>query len=155
MNLQKGQNKLDCLLAAAAMVMDEPLEDLKKRIGHDGFEKVFPNSYEPYCYRGYHIQEIIDQAFLNGWAVINIEVSPNQVSFLGNDKLFKIPINENRLNVYLNKFPGIIAGVIPGVTAHASAWDNKSKQIFDPAGEVYKLKDYKLQIVEFWAFSRF
>ncbi|MFW9874532.1 MAG: hypothetical protein ACFFG0_15610, partial [Candidatus Thorarchaeota archaeon] len=141
MYLQKGTDQIDCMLAAAAMVMDIPLAELKERIHHDAFEKIFPNAPEPMCYRGYHIQEIIDQAFLNGWHVMEIQTKPSLVCFAdGNkDSEFFIPINDNRIKVYLGNFSGIIGGILPGITAHAVAWDHKEKKIYDPCGEVYKL----------------
>ena len=150
MYLQRGENNRDCILASAAMVMDEPLADLKKRIGHDGGKKVF-DAPEPYCYNGFHIQEIIDQAFLYNWSVMNIQAHPatGQVNGPG---VYPLPINDNRINVYMKRFPGIVAGVLGGHT-HAVAWDRKN--IFDPSGFVYKLKEYKFQIHEFWAFSRY
>lgn len=155
MYLQKGTNQLDCLLTSAAMVMDVPLAELKEKIGHDGFEKIFI-APEPYCFRGYHIQEIIDQAFLNGYTVMHVETEPSLISFLNTNKNaeFFIPVNKNRIKIYLDNFPGIIGGVIPGVTAHAVAWCNKDKKIYDPCGEVYTLKDYKLKIKDFWAFIK-
>ena len=64
MEFQRGENNHDCFLASAAMVMDVPLSELKERIGHNGNEVVFPSIEEPYCFRGFHNQEIIDLAFL-------------------------------------------------------------------------------------------
>ena len=150
MIIQKGENNRDCILASAAMVMDIPIKELKDRIGHDGGEKIF-DAPEPYCFRGFHIQEIIDQAFLNGWSVMNIQAQPGLSPYLGTGEPYMLDLPELRIKTYLKRFPGIIAGVMPGRN-HAVAW-NKRK-IFDPSGKEYGLKDFEFVIKEFWAFSK-
>ncbi len=151
MNLIRGENNLDCILAAAAMVMGQNLVDLKIQIGHDGKEIIFPNAPEPYCFRGFHIQEIIDQAFQLGWSVMDIQVHPGLEPFIGNDPVFPLPYPPQRINNYLTNLPGIIAGV-RGCKNHAVAWDRK--MIYDPSGRIYSIKDFDYEIKEFWAFSK-
>ncbi len=151
MNLIKGENNLDCILASAAMVMDINLSELKKRIGHDGKEIIFPNAPEPYCRRGYHIQEIIDQAFLDGWSVMDIQVHPGLDPFIGDDPAFPLPFPPKRIHNYLFNLPGIIAGVRDNRN-HAVAWDGN--MIYDPSGLIYPLTGFDYNIIEFWAFSK-
>ena len=151
MKLIKGENNLDCILAAAAMVMDENLAELKKRIGHDGKERIFPSAPEPYCFRGFHIQEIIDQAFQMGWSVMYIQRQFGLDPVIGNDPVFVINVHDKRLSVYLKKFPGIIAGISNNKT-HAVAWDGK--MIYDPGGKIYPLREFNYAVREFWAFSK-
>ena len=150
MDLIKGENNLDCILAAAAMVMDIDLVELKKLIGHDGSEIIFPNSPEPYCCRGFHIQEIIDQAFLNGWSVMYIQREFGLEPFIGEDPPFIINVPDKRMATYLKKFPGIIAGANNNKN-HAVAWNGK--MIYDPSGRIYSLREFNYNIQEFWAFS--
>ena len=152
MKLIQGENNLDCILTAAAMVMGINLIELKERIGHDGKEIIFPNAPEPYCRRGFHIQEIVDQAFLSGWSVMYIQKLFGLEPFIGNDPVFVIPFSLKRLSVYLKKFPGIIAGVA-GSKNHAVAWDGK--MIYDPGGKIYPLREFSYAIREFWAFSKY
>ncbi len=151
MNLIKGENNLDCILAAAAMVMDIDLVELKKKIGHGGHEIIFPNSPEPYCRRGFHIQEIIDQAFQLNWSVMYIQRQFGLEPFIGDDPTFIIDVHDKRLVAYLTSFPGIIAGV-NGNKNHAVAWDGK--MIYDPSGRIYSLIEFNYDIQEFWAFSK-
>ncbi len=151
MDLIKGENNLDCILAAAAMVMDIDLVELKKLIGHDGSEVIFPNSPVPYCYRGFHIQEITDQAFLNGWSVMYIQRKFGLEPFIGEDPPFAINVYDKRMATYLKRFPGIIAGVSDNKN-HAVAWDGR--MVYDPSGSVYTLREFNYDIQEFWAFSK-
>ncbi len=150
MNLIKGENNLDCILAAASMVMDIDLVELKKLIGHDGSEVIFPSSPVPYCYRGFHIQEITDQAFLNGWSVMYIQRQFGLEPFMGDDPKFRIYTSDKRMATYLKKFPGIIGGRSDD-SSHAVAWDGK--KVYDPRGKIYSLKEFNYDIQEFWAFS--
>ena len=152
MDLIKGENNFDCILAAAAMVMDTDLAELKKLIGHAGSEVIFPNASEPYCFRGFHIQEIIDQAFLNNWSVMYIQRKFGLDPFIGQDPSFIINVSSKRMATYLKKFPGIIAGVSNNKN-HAVAWDGK--MIYDPSGSVYTLREFNYDIQEFWAFSKY
>ncbi len=151
MKLIQGENNLDCILAAAAMVMGINLVELKKSIGHDGSEIIFPNAPEPYCFRGFHIQEIIDQAFQNNWSVMYIQKHFGLEPFIGNDPVFTIDVNDKRINNYLTNFPGIIAGV-KGNRNHAVAWNGE--MVYDPSGFVYSLREFDYNIKEFWAFSK-
>ena len=151
MNLIKGENNLDCILASAAMIMGISLSDLKINIGHDGCEIIFPNSPDPYCRRGFHIQEIIDQAFKLGWSVMYIQKHFGLEPFIGNDPVFTIDVSDKRLNNYLINLHGIIAGV-NGSKNHAVAWDRK--MVYDPSGKIYPLQEFDYNIKEFWAFSK-
>ncbi len=152
MELIKGENNLDCILAAAAMVMGIDLVELKKIIGHDGHEIIFPNAPEPYCRRGFHIQEIIDQAFLGGWSVMYIQRQFGLDPFIGDDPSFFIEVSNKRMATYLKKFPGIIGGRSVD-KSHAVAWDGK--MIYDPGGRIYSLIEFNYDIQEFWAFSKY
>ena len=150
MELQKGESNVDCILAAAAMVMDIPIKDLRNKIGHDGGEKIF-DAPEPYCFRGFHMQEIIDQAFLNSWSVMNVQSEPGLAPYTGTGDPFMLTFNDNRIKTYLSRFSGIIAGVQMGST-HAVAWDGK--RIYDPGGRIYKLSEFEYIIKELWLFSK-
>jgi len=152
MDLIKGGSNFDCILAAAAMVMDIDLGELKTRIGHDGSETIFPNLSEPYCRRGFHMQEIIDQAFLNGWSVMSIEVKFGLDPFNGDDPGFIVPVEQKRISVYLKKFPGIIAGKRDDGN-HAVAWNGR--MIYNSAGHIYPLKEFKYYVEQFWAFCKY
>lgn len=53
-------NNWSCLPKAFAMASGIPVEVIIEEIGHDGSEILFPQYKEPYCRRGFHIQELIN-----------------------------------------------------------------------------------------------
>lgn len=152
MKLIKGKSNRDCFLVAAAMVLGVEPEDLTKKIGHDGGQVVFPNTREPYCFRGFHRQEIIDCAVSYRYSVMSVESKPGHVPFVGDDPPFYLEHNKYRLTAYLNRFVGIIGGVTQGRSAHAVAWDGEF--IYDPVGLIYNLEDFEYEIIEFLAFAK-
>lgn len=117
-----------------AMLLNMEVKELESRLGNKGNEKVWPELPEPYCYRSYHIQEIIDLAYELGYAMIwfhiKIYLSPTP-PYTG----AKIPINITYKDMeYLltDNYALLIT------CKHAMAWDGK--HVLDPNGKIFTLE---------------
>lgn len=137
-------NKPQCLLYSTAMVLNETPENLIKEIGHDGLDKWWPELKEPFCYRSFHPQEILDCFMRRGFGFLVVESDPHIGPDLGSPR--RVPVDPQRMKEFLN-LPGILIGTAFGSNPHAAAWDGK--MVFDPGGMTYNLKDFNVS--EFWA----
>ena len=144
MQLIKQLTRGQCLIAAHAMCMDMPLEKAIAEIGHDGMERIHEELEEPFCFRGFHQQELIDHALDKGVAIINIEALPGSMSGGPDERLYVVQFNvspEQRIMEYLQySTRAIILGQsLLTKTWHAVAWDGS--KIYDPQGSVYLIQD--------------
>ena len=122
------------------MVLEVPVRDLIAWIGHDGSEIVRPECREPARRRGFHSQECIDFALLQGYSVTPIElrpclaptpdVKPYEVRFQGH--------NDERFLDYIYRNQCVLTGRGRG-TGHAVACDHGT--VYDPCGLVYDVDD--------------
>jgi hypothetical protein len=119
MQLQLSPNGWSCFPTAAAIVLDVPVEELIKEIGHDGSEIVFPGLREPHCRRSFHLQEIINVCWKRGYALTPFESHP-QLGARGSDSFIDI---DTSWPESLNGVTGIITGYTRLGTPHAVAWD--------------------------------
>jgi len=153
MKLITSPNAWSCSAAALAMVLKIDFDDVIKMIDHDGSEKINPELRSPGCYKGFHMQELIEVALELGYAVTPIEAMPVQTA-LGDDeydvKIKKYYSSENRLQHHLILGRGILMGKLNRYW-HAVAW-NGSK-IYDPRGQIYNYDDCKINIATFWRFD--
>lgn len=137
LKLQQQPNKWSCLPTAFAMVLDVPVQEIIDTVGHDGSEVPFPNiTIEPYRFKSFHIQEMIDVCMLRNIAVIGIEKQP--VSELKGG-LYTIPVSEKRFEYYLVNYNGVLVGHGFSGQSHAVAWCGK---VYDPNGTVYDLPHF-------------
>ena len=142
MELLKQKDRGQCLITAHAMCMGISVDSVIAGIGHDGMERIHPTLEEPFCFRGFHEQEIIDHAFELGTWVIKIEALPGAISGGEQEELYVVKFkdsNEDRIFRYLNNSERtIILGRSTRTDVwHAVAWDGK--QIYDPNGKVYSI----------------
>jgi len=137
MKLQLKPQRWMCLPTAFAMTLDTSIADLLLAVGHDGGEIIFPGLDEPFCRRGFHIQELIDVAVARGFAVTPIELCP--VLQPTEDSMLRHTVAYREGN--WRRFANTIArsrGVIDGMgfrCGHSVAYDHG--RIFDPDGPVY------------------
>lgn len=128
------------------MVLDTPVSEVIRRVGHDGSQIVWPVLDDPYKRRGFHPQEMIDLAYRLGKRVITIEAIPVSIGS-ENQEGFEIPMdNEARWMTYLSMEYGVLAGNFGG-RQHAVAWDKH--KIIDNDGLFYPLR--KMQPHTFFA----
>lgn len=76
MNHQKQPNRWTCFPTALAMVLDVPLKDIIKSLGHDGSEIIFPKRKGSFRRRGFHPQEFTELLFGMGYAFLTLEAQP-------------------------------------------------------------------------------
>jgi hypothetical protein len=106
---------MNCLLNSFSVVTGVSYDTLVEDIGHDGMEIVWPDAREPYCRRGYHIQEIVTALFDRGFLVVEFEPYP----ILGcweNDQ--EIVLENKRFQTIVNNNNGVLCGRLDGI-AHA------------------------------------
>ena len=141
MNLLKMPDE-NCFLYSVAMLLDEEPSSLSKELEIDynahHWIKVFPNQQEPYCYRGYHSQEITLLCLKRGIALVTLEVDP-VIS----------PDGEQLYHIYQNDMGHqTIKDIIKDRKAllysdhHVVAWNGND--VYDPVGYIYPLERFKM-----------
>ena len=73
MKLQKQPNNWSCLPTAFASLLEIDVKHIIRATGHDGSTLMWRSFDPPYCYRGWHIQELVKLALEFGYAVTTIE----------------------------------------------------------------------------------
>lgn len=146
MLLQSSPNWWSCLPTAFAACFGIPVRDLIKELGHDGSEMLFPEDPEPFCRRGFHIQEFIKPCLMRGLAPVFIEAQP---SIESKKREVKPLTTENvaNLSLYMHKYNGIVIGMKPNNHEHALAWNMEC--FYNSDGKSYQ--DYDIDIVMFIA----
>lgn len=122
--------------------MDVSPKLLIEIIGHDGKEVINADLEEPNCYKGFHLQEVIDAALKCGslgkrvTGVTEIEFRPVMINGDQEIEVFTEDYAIQRAMHYLNDNDCIILGM--GKTSpHAVAYDRLSDMIYDPSGKIY------------------
>lgn len=127
MQLHPPTRPWSCILDAFAMAMDIHPNYIINELGHDGSEILWPGNDDPYCRRGFHIQELIAIAIKNGYSVTEVQTKPlSAPSIVDNMAGHKII---NVLDVMRGN-KGVIL-----MQGHAVAWDGV--KVYDPRGMTY------------------
>jgi len=144
--MKSGENL--CIVYSLAMILEETVENILDELGHDGTEKWWKLP-APYCYRGHHIQELMDLCLRRQKALVLIEVFPKSGSqldpFNGRD-IWTTEFAHRRFLRIIKRRRGILIGKASNGSGHACAWDGSS--VFDPNGHKYGLDSF--QVEEFW-----
>jgi hypothetical protein len=145
MKLLQQEDRWSCLPTSLAMVLDLTIIQVLTAIGHDGSEIIYPDKDEPFKRRGFHLQEIVDAAYLLEHAIVTIEGHPILVSMDYDEyPIFNQEQITNRLGSYLFSSIGILTGRGKNGNYHAVAWNGK--EIYDPTGpEVYSINDFIIE----------
>ncbi len=149
MKLQKAPLKHTCLVTAFAMVLGTDAQNMIDSIGSDPHQVLWPQHQEPQCFRGHHIQEMIDYAMCLGYSVTEIQAAP-RFGTLGCTETFEVWDEATMMRRIQNKVSEY-AGVITSPT-HAVAWDGHN--VFDPCGKIYPIEDYHDQIQSFYIIAK-
>jgi hypothetical protein len=153
MKLLHSSDDALCILTAFAMVFDMDPDELQAEIGSNWQSIAFSGLPQPYCWRGYHVQEFIRYAVQRGYAITPIELAPvvappmikggyntppypNVPIYLGDEaearswQIFK--------NIVLNS-RGILTGLLVNasilIRGHAVAYEHGV--IYDPRGRTF------------------
>ncbi len=143
MKLQRQPNVASCLATSFAIVLDVPVEEIFKELGHDGMDVVFPGL--PGCrkYRVFHIQEMIDLCFRRNRAVTVVEARPNRQE---SDKVFELPGDyHERFANHLRDSIGVLVGET-FTRPHAVAWNGFEQKVYDPDDVIKQLSNLKLKL---------
>ncbi len=155
MKLIKQPNSWSCMVAAAAMAFDCEIEEIIINVGHDGNEVIHYGLRPPACFKGFHIQEIVDVGLLFGFSMTLIESAPSQtpdgihVYDITKWGLFKD--NQQRFECYIDGNNGILIGKARKYM-HAVAFDRDT--IYDPRGRIYNIDDCDLFLESLWIVSK-
>ena len=129
MRIQIQPNRWSCLPTAFAIVCDMHVEELIRKIGHDGSSIKYKDD-RPQI--GFNIQEIIqtlcDRFHIT--EVCELDLNYNTTNTLNINRKIK-ELMETR--------SGVIAVEQPGNFDHVLAWDHNSKKVIDPKGKVVTL----------------
>ncbi len=132
-----------CLLYAAAMILDEEPIDLADEMDFVGDKIMWPDATPPANLRGYHDSEIIDTALRRNVALVHYTPNP----YLRGDttiQLYEYKKQTARFLAALKDRKAILRGN-PTAVSHAVAWDGS--KIFDPSSNVpYRLGEARWPI---------
>ena len=149
MKLQRAPLSHTCLATAFAMVLGVDALDLINSIGRNPHEVLWPQLIEPQCYRGHHIQEMIDYAWTKGHTVTEIQAMP-RFGTLGCTETFGLYHSKfamPRIAEYMRLCNGVITS-----PTHAVAWC--SDMVYDPNGTMYPIEELIDPIQSFYAVVR-
>ena len=155
MKLINQPNSWSCMAAAAAMVFDCEIEDVYTWADHNGSEVIHHGLTPPACFKGFHMQEIVDIGLLNGFSMMHIEAQPVQTPDgkhthdITKWGLFKDC--EQRFEHYIDNNQGILIGKAQKFW-HAVAFDNG--MVYDPRGRIYNFIDCDLILESLWIVTK-
>ncbi len=144
LKMRSGENQ--CLVYSLAMLLDVEPDVLIEELIHDGTSRWFPKQPIPYCYRGYHIQEIVDVCLARGYGLTLVELYPclaSQKDPTNYKLLWDEAFADIRFKRLLTGRKGLLIGEAPSGGGHACAWDGII--VFDPNGRKYKLDKFKIR----------
>lgn len=144
---QKGNR---CMLYSAAMLLDTHPDVLASEIGHDGTEVKFPGLPPPMCYRGIHIQEILDCCLRRGYGLTPIQPLPRSCPQGEGVWALVYDSPEPRFSEAIRDREGIILGKAANGGNHVFAWDGK--MVLDPNGARKRLNE--IFVKEVWLLTK-
>jgi hypothetical protein len=152
LHLQKQPSENTCAITAFAMAMGMNVKELMTYFP-DGDQVFWPELERHNC-RGHHVQELVDFAVENEFAVTEIHANPvfsHHDPVVGGvtKPIFTEEKLVERITKYMSNNWGVITGVKGFNAGHAVAWDGES--VYDPCGEISK--DATLNIQSFYIFK--
>jgi hypothetical protein len=155
MKLINSPNAWSCTLASAAMAFDYPINDLMTLINHNGSEKIHPQLPPPACYKGFHMQEIVDVGLMLGYSLTRVEALPVQtpdgVAEHTIEKWGLFTSGVARFTHYLEQSSGILIGK-SRQWWHSCAYGFGT--VYDPRGRVCPVADCNLILESLWIVSQ-
>lgn len=133
----------NCLVKAFSQALSVPVDEIERLLGHNGYNIEWPTQPKPYCYRGVHIQELIDVAYKLGFYVISLDRVPLMAPSIQVNPIVAIPNYEERLKSYLTKHTAVL---VSHLKSHAWCWNGVN--ICDRYWNTFSLDDYMYSIDE-------
>lgn len=133
MLIQTKPNKWSCMATAFAMVLDLPVAEFFRELGHDGSQVIHPELSDPAGRRGVHVQECLYVALNHGRSVTPVELVPQILTC--KQRLISVAYH-NSLEGNWRRFETLIRttqGVVTGrarAYSHAMAYDRG--HVYDP-----------------------
>jgi hypothetical protein len=124
-----------------------PLSTVLRIIGHDGSELIWPKYSEPYCRRGFAINEIVYAALNLGIALVDVSQSIKFHPYGEEDGSITIEANPNFESDMLLRYDAILLGESMNGVSHAVAWNFQRQLVYDPAGTRYPCNLFKRESI--------
>ncbi|MDE1971015.1 MAG: hypothetical protein KGI50_05590 [Patescibacteria group bacterium] len=128
---------MDCLLRSAAHAMGIPATELQKKIGHEANEIIDSSLEEPFCYRGFSIEDITEAAIQYNFACVQIP-KRKYISNAGGVLIYVDACDVDHVKKYL-----AYARYVLYSTRHAIGINNGV--IFDTLKKTYNVQDFEYE----------
>lgn len=122
------QNSWSCSITALANLLDVPVAEIIRQIGHDGSEVLWPYMPEPQCRRGFHPRELLEVALYYNTHFVAFEADP-QIGHTVESAVSIYPDARDRFYEKLTDYDGLLYGQA-GDTRHW--WTVKNSEIWCP-----------------------
>jgi hypothetical protein len=155
--LQSKPEKWLCAVTAFAMVLDEPVADVRKLFKHSGDEIIFPDLSSPQCRRGHNPYDFIPVALRRGYAMTPVPLRPTiQLDSFHQCEMGSELENYDRFSMHVKFSKGLLE-MVGQKCGHMVAYDYGT--IFDPDGDIYVFslttcQDKKLSPFRLWRMDR-
>ncbi len=143
MKLVLSPNNYSCLPACFASLLEVEVAEIVEYLQHDGSEIILPSLMAPYCYKGFHIQEMIAYSLKRHVRVSIFEDELNHS--LGYNNLQACLTEKYDLSKLLKENDGVVMGDFYG-KRHACVWYDKV--LYNPSfkGVSYSLDNFDVNI---------
>lgn len=147
MKLQFAPSTWACLPTSFAMVLDMPVYEVIKRIGHDGSEILWPHLSDPLRRRAFSLQELVDVCVSEQRFPVQVDADAAYGPDYDVDTLCDpFPDARARIERYLH-VPSVLIGLGERGNRHAVAWNPAEQLVYDPDGFVTSIDKYQLEHV--------
>lgn len=146
-------NRWTCSVTALAYLLDEDVDKIIERIGHDGSERIWPELPDPKCRRSFHPQELLDVCLTFGGYLVEFEADP-LIGYSDSQFASVYPkhIGLSRLLSKMQRYSGLIYGE-GAETMHW--WALRKRQVYDPSTDkvisIDEFIDGNTEIAAFYA----
>jgi hypothetical protein len=123
-------NRWSCVPTSLQMLLEIPFQVILAEIGHDGSEIKHPEHQEPFCRRGFVLQEMQDVCFKRGLCLCEIQGLPDY---------YDPETCDARIMNYMFGYKGLLTGYFAIDRPHCVYWNGT--EIIDPMDGLTKPLD--------------
>ena len=128
-------NSWSSLPCAFASIVKKDVGDVFDFLGHDGSEIIFPTLRDPFCRRGFHIQEMYSWCLWQNYCVSTFTTHIGFQPTEGHSVVYP----STRIEEYVHHYFGVFTGQLPDGSLHSIAWDGQ--RAMDPSDGMIKILD--------------